>query len=127
MSAVTLCDQVACDPGRAVPNRPQIIQPLDVQIARAVTPGLPADAPPLRRQRPQRPRPPHLRPHHDRHLTTPAATTPALALGGASPTCRGAPAPWEIKRGREPGQSTAGRPRELSRESAPQGWGVPRL
>jgi len=39
MSAVTLCDQVACDPGRAVPNRPQIIQPLDVQIARAVTPG----------------------------------------------------------------------------------------
>ena len=41
---------------------------------------LPADAPPLRRQRPQRPRPPHLRPHHDRHLT-PAATTPALARG----------------------------------------------
>src|SRR6266567_3669202 len=38
-SAVTLCDQVACDPRRAVPNRPQIIQPLDVQIARAVTPG----------------------------------------------------------------------------------------
>jgi len=37
-SAVTLCDQVACDPRRAVPNRPQIIQPLDVQIARAVTP-----------------------------------------------------------------------------------------
>jgi site-specific recombinase XerD len=37
------------------------------------------DAPPLRRQRPQRPRPPHLRPHHDRHLTTPeAATTPVL-------------------------------------------------
>ena len=33
---------------------------------------LPADAPPLRRQRPQRPRPPHLRPDHDRHLTTPA-------------------------------------------------------
>ena len=31
--------------------------------------GLPADAPPLRRQCPQRPRPPHLRPHHDRHLT----------------------------------------------------------
>ena len=30
---------------------------------------LPADAPPLRRQRPQRPRPPHLRPHHDRHLS----------------------------------------------------------
>jgi hypothetical protein len=40
-SAVTLCDQVACDPRRAVPNRPQIIQPLDVQIARAVTPGIP--------------------------------------------------------------------------------------
>src|SRR5258708_1317098 len=39
MSAVTLCDQVACDPRRAVPNRPQIIQPLDVQIARAVTAG----------------------------------------------------------------------------------------
>jgi hypothetical protein len=39
MSAVTLCDQVACDPRRFVPNRPQIIQPLDVQIARAVTPG----------------------------------------------------------------------------------------
>jgi hypothetical protein len=36
-SAVTLCDQVAGDPRRAVPNRPQIIQPLDVQIARAVT------------------------------------------------------------------------------------------
>ena len=36
--AVTLCEQVACDPRRAVPNRPQIIQPLDVQIARAVTP-----------------------------------------------------------------------------------------
>ena len=31
----------------------------------------PADAPPLRRQRPQRPRPPHLRPHHDRHLRPP--------------------------------------------------------
>jgi len=30
--------------------------------------GLPADAPPLRRQRPKRPRPPHLRPHHDRHV-----------------------------------------------------------
>ena len=29
------------------------------------------DAPPLRRQRPQRPRPPHLRPHHDRHLRPP--------------------------------------------------------
>ena len=27
---------------------------------------LPADAPPLRREHPQRPRPPHLRPHHDR-------------------------------------------------------------
>ena len=34
-----LCDQVAFDPRGAVPNRPQIIQPLDVQIARAVTPG----------------------------------------------------------------------------------------
>jgi integrase len=33
---------------------------------------LPADAPPLRRQRPQRPRPSHLRPRHDRHLTPPA-------------------------------------------------------
>jgi Phage integrase, N-terminal SAM-like domain len=33
---------------------------------------LPADAPPLRCQRPQRPRPPHLRPHHDRHLRPPA-------------------------------------------------------
>ena len=30
---------------------------------------LPADAPPLRRQRPQRPRPPHLRPHHGRPVT----------------------------------------------------------
>jgi hypothetical protein len=37
MLAVTPCDQIACDPRRAVPNRPQIIQPLDVQIARAVT------------------------------------------------------------------------------------------
>ena len=34
---VTQCDQVARDPRRAVPNLPQIIQPLDVQIARAVT------------------------------------------------------------------------------------------
>src|SRR5216683_4730498 len=42
-SAVTLCDQVACDPRRAVPNRPQIIQPLDVQTAIAVTPGWPFD------------------------------------------------------------------------------------
>ena len=42
-SAVTLCDQVACDPRRAVPNRPQIIQPLDVQIARAVTPPARSD------------------------------------------------------------------------------------
>jgi hypothetical protein len=31
---------------------------------------LPADARPLRRQRPQRPRPPHLRPHHDRQPIT---------------------------------------------------------
>jgi integrase len=37
--------------------------------------GLPADAPPLRRQRPQRTRPPQLRPHHDRCIRTPA--TPA--------------------------------------------------
>ena len=51
--------------------------------------GLPADAPPLRCQRPQRPCPPHLRPHHDRHLTTPAPSTPAPALGGTSPTCPG--------------------------------------
>ena len=54
---------------------------------------LPADAPPLRRQRPQRPRPPHLRPHHDRHLTPPAVTTPAPALSAASPACRGSPSP----------------------------------
>src|ERR1019366_8119690 len=55
---------------------------------------LPPDAPPLRRQPPPRPpRPPHLRPHHDRHLTTPAVTTPALALGAASPACRGSPSP----------------------------------
>ena len=33
---------------------------------------LPADAAPLRRQRPQRPGPPHLRPHHGRHPITPA-------------------------------------------------------
>ena len=39
---------------------------------------LPADAPPLRRQRPQRPRPPHLRPHHDRHIRPP----PCAALPG---------------------------------------------
>src|SRR5579859_7761500 len=38
-SAVTVRDQVACDPRRVEPNRRQIIQPLDVQIARAVTPG----------------------------------------------------------------------------------------
>ncbi len=31
--------------------------------------GLPPEAHPLRRQRPQRPRPQRLRPHHDRHLT----------------------------------------------------------
>ena len=31
---------------------------------------LPADAPPLRRQRPQRPSPPQLRPHHDRPALT---------------------------------------------------------
>ncbi len=36
--------------------------------------GLPADAPPLRRQRPQRP--PHLRPHHDRHLMPPLCGPP---------------------------------------------------
>jgi site-specific recombinase XerD len=35
---------------------------------------LPADAPPLRRQRPRRPRPPYLRPHHDRSAVTPATT-----------------------------------------------------
>jgi hypothetical protein len=40
-SAVTLCDQVACDPRRAAPNRPPKIQPLtlDVQMARSVTSG----------------------------------------------------------------------------------------
>ena len=42
--------------------------------------GLPADAHPLRRQRPQRPRPPHLRPHHDRHLM------PRLCQPPGSPT-----------------------------------------
>ncbi|HEX2819785.1 MAG TPA: hypothetical protein VHO07_06435, partial [Streptosporangiaceae bacterium] len=44
----------------------------DSAPARVVTVSsnvLPADAHPLRRQRPQRPRPPHLRPHHDRHMT----------------------------------------------------------
>ena len=64
--------------------------------------GLPADAPPLRRQRPQRPRPPHLRPHHDRHVTRPAVTTPATAPGAALPACWGiALAPVLI--GRHPG------------------------
>jgi len=59
----------------------------------------PADAPPLRRQRPQRPRPPHLRPHHDRHLTAPAVTAPALALGAASPGIALALAADQARRG----------------------------
>ena len=54
--------------------------PLQPHLAGARRPGgrpdgaqrlvLPADARPLRRQRPQRPRPAHLRPHHDRHPVT---------------------------------------------------------
>ena len=59
--------------------------------------GLPADAPPLRRQRPQRPRPPHLRPHHDRHIRPPSAApaftpaTPGSSLRGHnSPASSGA-------------------------------------
>jgi hypothetical protein len=55
---------------------------------------LPADTPPLRRQRPRRPRSPHLRPHHDRHMTTPAATPPAptraAALRAGFARCRAA-------------------------------------
>src|SRR5262249_15433531 len=39
MSTITLCDRIVCGPRRAVPNRQHIIQPLDVQIARAVTPS----------------------------------------------------------------------------------------
>ena len=45
------------------------------------TAGPPADAPPLRRQRPQCPRPPHLRPHLRPAPETASPTTPALALG----------------------------------------------
>ena len=42
--------------------------------------GLTADAPPLRRQRPQRPRPPRLRPHHDRpDIAAPAPHRPSRA------------------------------------------------
>ena len=41
---------------------------------------LPADARPVRRQRPRRPRPPQLRPHHGRHLT-PAQRHPAAPPG----------------------------------------------
>ena len=44
------------------------------------------DAPPLRRQRPQRPRPPHLRTHHDRHIRSPSAEPAATpATPGSSP------------------------------------------
>ncbi len=71
---------------------------------------LPADADPLRRQRPQRPRPPHLRPHHGRHVTAPAATTsrrPGADIGNcpATPTRTGhmrsrraARHPWQGRR-----------------------------
>jgi len=43
---------------------------------------LPADAPPVRGQRPHRPRPPRLRPHHRRPATTPpGGPRPATASG----------------------------------------------
>ena len=85
--------------------------------------GLPADAPPLRRQRPQRPRPPHLRPHHDRHLTAPAVTAPARALGRRL-AGRHRRSPWlRIKRGGVPGQSTATRPPGWRRIYAPRSSG----
>ena len=53
----------------------------------------PADAPPLRRQRPQRPRPPHLRPHHDRHIRSPPSAVPVT------------PAPHQIRGRTHPGSS----------------------
>jgi hypothetical protein len=40
---------------------------------------LPADAHPVRRQRPRRPRPPQLRPHHGRQHLTPAMTPEGIA------------------------------------------------
>ena len=54
---------ICCHPGR---TRPDGTQRLD----------LPADAHPLRRQRPRRPGPPQLRPHHGRHHLTPPRKTP---------------------------------------------------
>ena len=49
---------------------------------------LPADAHPVRRQRPRRPRPPQLRPHHGRHLT-PAIVRPAAPRGHSDPRDQG--------------------------------------
>ena len=85
----------------------------------------PADAPPLRRQRPQRPRPPHLRPHHDRHLTAPAVTAPALALGAASPGNRPRPSCGSSEEGCPDSQLPA-RPRGRGGESTPEA-AVPNL
>ena len=49
---------------------------------------LPADAHPVRRQRPRRPRPPQLRPHHGRqHVIPPRKHPPAARLDHTAETC----------------------------------------
>ncbi len=76
---------------------------------------------PLRRQRP-----PHLRPHHDRHLTTPAVTTPALALGAASPTYQGPPSPRRSSEDGSPGSQLLASHAGLAANLPPKAR-VPRL
>ena len=49
---------------------------------------LPADAPPLRRQRPQRQSPPQLRPHHGRRAIIQAEAPPGRGSITAQPACK---------------------------------------
>jgi site-specific recombinase XerC len=81
--------------------------------------GLPADAPPLRRQRPQRPRPPHLRPHHDRHLMPPLCEPPeASGVPHKNPTNPRPGPPPQVSHF-SGGRSSLGPPGQRQQDSLP--------
>ena len=70
---------------------------------------LPADAHPVRRQRPRHPRPPQLRPHHGRHLT------PAIVRSRSTPQAQRSARPRGTARATRPGQARHGRGRPHTR------------
>ena len=86
---------------------------------------LPADAHPVRRQRPRRPRPPQLRPHHGRQHLTPAMmrrAPPAPGHRSAGPrTCAGNACPAWTRAPRHARPHPAAAPSKHTAETMPGG------